>query len=185
MALAAISSLLLTLIFGKFFIRKLYEWKIGDRVRTEHCPLLGELHRNKNDTPTMGGILILFSLILSLLLWMDLHSSFTLILFLTTLIVGSLGAYDDYKKLRYKNKKGISGKRKLLIQGGFSFLIALYLLSGPLNDWLHVGFWFPPPEVKSEGVALTVREYAARIYLPFLKNPFGSLPDWGVSQWPF
>jgi phospho-N-acetylmuramoyl-pentapeptide-transferase len=129
MALAAITSLLMTLLFGKIFIKKLYEWKIGDRVRSEDCPLLGELHRNKNDTPTMGGILILFSLLVSLFLWMDLQSASTLILFATTLVMGSLGGLDDYLKLRYKNKRGIRGKKKLLIQGSFSLLIALYLLS--------------------------------------------------------
>src|ERR1700733_10484131 len=94
MAMAAITSLLVTLFFGKHFIKKLYEWKIGDRVRSEDCPLLGELHRNKNDTPTMGGLLILFSLLVSLFLWMDLQNAFTLILFLTTVGIGTLGGWD-------------------------------------------------------------------------------------------
>jgi phospho-N-acetylmuramoyl-pentapeptide-transferase len=180
MALAAISSLLFILFFGKMFIKKLYEWKIGDRVRTEHCPLLGELHRNKNDTPTMGGILILFSLLVSLLLWMDLQSSFTLILLLTTLVMGSLGGIDDYMKLRYKNKKGIRGKKKLLIQGGFSLLIALYLLWAPLSEWLHFGGWFAPPEVKAESISLTVKEYATRLYVPFFKEPLVQFSGLGI-----
>lgn len=171
MALAAITSLLFTLVFGKHFIKKLYEWKIGDKVRSEDCPLLGELHRNKNDTPTMGGVLILFSLLISLLLWMDLKSSFTLILLLTTVIMGILGGWDDYLKLRYKNKKGVSGRKKLWIQGGFSLLIALYLLWPPLAEALHFGSWFVPPEAKAECVELSVSEYAARLYVPFYKEP--------------
>ncbi|MFC2049150.1 phospho-N-acetylmuramoyl-pentapeptide-transferase [Chlamydiota bacterium] len=175
MALAAITALLVILFFGKYFIRILYAWKVGDKVRTEYCPLLGELHRNKNDTPTMGGILILFALLVSLLLWMDLRSPFTLILFLTTVVIGTLGGLDDYKKLRYKNKKGVSGRKKLLIQGGFAFLIALYLLSGNLSEWIHFGNWFVPPDIKAEGVNLTLREYAARLYVPFFKEP--------VLQW--
>jgi phospho-N-acetylmuramoyl-pentapeptide-transferase len=170
MALAAITSLLMILIFGRHFIKKLYEWKIGDRVRTEYCPLLGELHRNKNDTPTMGGILILFSLLVSLLLWMDMQSSFTLILFLTTVVMGSLGGLDDYLKLRFKNKRGVKGKKKLLIQGCFSFIIALYLLWGPVTESLHLGNWFVPPTAKEQASELALREYAARMYVPFFKE---------------
>jgi phospho-N-acetylmuramoyl-pentapeptide-transferase len=171
MALAAITALLVTLFFGKHFIKKLYEWKVGDRVRTEDCPLLGELHRNKNETPTMGGILILFSLFISLFLWMDLQSSLTLLLFLTTVVIGTLGSLDDYLKLRYKNKKGISGKKKLFIQGSFSFLIALYLLWSPMTEALHFGGWFAPPLAKEESTELATHEFAARVYLPFFKEP--------------
>lgn len=167
MALAAITSLVVTLLFGKFFIKKLYEWKIGDKVRTEHCPLLGQLHHNKNDTPTMGGVLILFSLLVSLFLWMDLHNVFTVILLCTTIGMGLLGGWDDYLKLRYKNKKGISGKTKLYIQAGFSFLVALYLLGGAS----HLGEWFSAPEIKDNGVLLSVRDYAMRLYVPFFKEP--------------
>jgi phospho-N-acetylmuramoyl-pentapeptide-transferase len=176
MALAAITSLLFTIIFGKHFIKKLYEWKIGDRVRSEDCPLLGELHRNKNDTPTMGGILILSALLLSLFLWMELKNPFTLILFSTTIVIGTLGSIDDYLKLRYKNKKGFSGKGKLAVQGLFSFLIALYLLWNPMTEALHAKNWFPPPQAKEETqdlsqlAVLTTQEYSARLYVPFLKN---------------
>jgi len=180
MALAAITSLLFTLFFGKHFIKKLYEWKVGDKVRTEHCPLLGELHRNKNDTPTMGGVLILFSLLVSLLLWMDLQSSFTLLLFLTTIVIGTLGGVDDYLKLRFKNKRGIRGKKKLVIQGGFSLLIAVYLLWDPMTEWFHVGNWFDMPAAKSEGMELSVREYAARIYVPFFKEHAWQFTGFGL-----
>lgn len=178
MALASITSLLVTIFFGKHFIKKLYEWKIGDRIRAEDCPLLGELHRNKKDTPTMGGILILFSLLVSLFLWMDLQSSFTLILFLTTVTIGSLGGIDDYLKLRYKNKKGLSGKKKLLIQLLVSIFIALYLLWPPLSDWLHVGNWFAPSEAKDMTKDLSLREYAARLYVPFFKEPVLYFQSW-------
>lgn len=176
MALSAITSLLVTVLFGKFFIKKLYEWKIGDRVRQDECPLLGELHRNKNDTPTMGGILIVFSLLISLFLWMDLKNAYTLILFFVTILVGSLGAIDDYLKLRYKNKKGLPGKMKLLIQLGVSFLIALYLLIPSFSELVHFGQWFAPPQAKeeieslSELSVLTTQKFASRLYIPFLKQ---------------
>ncbi|NGX60563.1 MAG: Phospho-N-acetylmuramoyl-pentapeptide-transferase [Chlamydiae bacterium] len=188
MALAAITALLLTILFGKPFIKKLYELKVGDRVRSEDCPLLGELHRNKNETPTMGGILILFSLLVSLLLWMDLQSPFTLLLFGTTVVIGSLGGVDDYLKLRYKSKRGLSGKKKLLIQGLFSFAIALYLLYSPASEWLHKGQWYSPPHAKEEVIGgqslsalalLTTKEYATRLYLPMRKEPLLFFSKWG------
>ncbi len=180
MALAAITALVTTLLFGKFFIRKLYEWKVGDKVRSEDCPLLGELHRNKNNTPTMGGILILFSLVVSLLLWMDLKSPFTLILLLTTVVIGSLGGSDDYLKLRYKNKKGISAKKKLLVQGGFSCVVVLYLLWPALSNGMHFGSWFDPPVAKIDTVELSVSEWTSRLYIPFFKEHALQFTGWGL-----
>lgn len=171
MAGAALTSLFFILFMGKHFIKKLYEWKIGDQVRAEDCPLLGVLHKNKNDTPTMGGILIIFSLLLSLVFWMDWKSSFTLILLLTTLSIGAIGACDDYLKLRRKNKKGLSAKKKLFFQIFFAALIALYLLVPPFTEFVHFKSWFASPEAK-ELTNLTTREYVARLYLPFVKTPW-------------
>lgn len=182
MALGAVFSLIVTIAFGKRFIKKLYEWKIGESVRIEHCPLLGKLHHKKADTPTMGGILILFSLLLSLFLWMDLKSPFTLILLLTTVVIGFIGAFDDYLKLRYKNKKGMPGKLKMLLQVSFSSAVALYLLWTPFQDALHMGKWFVPPTAQElsqdatlEDMAhLTTQGYASRLYVPFFKRPLFS-----------
>jgi len=94
MMLAALTSLLLCIFLGPGFIRKLYELKIGQSIRKKECPLLGELHSKKENTPTMGGILILFSMLVSLLLWMDLKSSFTLILLTATVALGCVGGID-------------------------------------------------------------------------------------------
>src|SRR5271154_1797924 len=85
MILSAATALLLTIFLGPFFIKKLYEWKIGQPIRSvQEVPLLAELHGKKKDTPTMGGILILSSMIVSLFLWMDWQSVFTLIMVITT-----------------------------------------------------------------------------------------------------
>src|SRR6187399_2228590 len=105
MCLAAVTSLVFCIFVGPYFIRKLYELKIGQTIRKEECPLLGRLHEKKQDTPTMGGILILSGMLLSLFLWMDFHVIFTYILLLTTLFLGFLGGRDDYLKLKYKNTK--------------------------------------------------------------------------------
>ena len=69
MILATVTALLFTIFLGPRFIKKLYELKIGQSIRTvEDCPLLAELHGKKKDTPTMGGILILSAMVFALLL---------------------------------------------------------------------------------------------------------------------
>src|SRR5947209_19140884 len=106
MILAAVTSLLLSILLGPYFISKLYELKIGQPIRKEECPLLGQLHEKKQNTPTMGGILIICSMLVSLFLWMDLTHIFTLMLFITTVFLGLIGGRDDYLNLKYKNSKG-------------------------------------------------------------------------------
>jgi len=188
MLLGALTSLLFCLILGPFFIRKLYEMKIGQTIRKEECPLLGKLHEKKQNTPTMGGILILTSMLLSMFLWMDLTHVFTLILLFTTLFLGIIGGRDDYLKLKYKNTKGMSAKKKLLFQALLSFLIASYFLFQPVTQFIETNGWFKPPVIK-ESVQLkespvfsltetavktknlTLKEYVSRIYLPFFKEP--------------
>lgn len=171
MMLAAVCSLVLSITIGPFFIRKLYELKIGQPIRKEECPVLGELHRKKQDTPTMGGILILTSMLISLLLWMDLKSLFTLILFVTTVVMGFLGGRDDYLKLKYKNSKGLSSRKKFLFQVTFAGVLAAFLYIPELTESLHVGTWFVPPIAKDPGV-LSTAEYLSRLYVPFLKDPW-------------
>lgn len=186
--LAAITSLVLSICLGPWFIKKLYEMKIGQPIRTEDCPLLGALHHKKQDTPTMGGILILFSMLISMFLWMDLTHPFTVILFLVTIAFGSLGAYDDFLKLKWKNPKGLSAKKKLGLQILLSSLIAGYLLIPAVSENMHYGQWFHPPSIKEHipgkqkgfipsinrepGLqSLTLSEFARRIYIPFFKEP--------------
>lgn len=190
MMLAALTSLLMMIFLGPWFIRLLGSIKGDQAVRTEDCPVLCEQHNKKRHTPTMGGVLILFSMIVSMFLWMDLTHVFTLILFLATLIFGILGARDDYLKLKYRSNKGISAKKKLICQGIVSAGLALYLLCPPVADAVSIGTWFQPPTVKeqiknpvyfSESVVdddeepqhalLTLREYASRFYVPFVKEP--------------
>jgi phospho-N-acetylmuramoyl-pentapeptide-transferase len=181
MMLAAVTSLIISIFLGPRFIKKLYEMKIGQSIRMEECPLLGELHANKKNTPTMGGVLILFSMLVAMFLWMDLKHSFTLILFLTTIVLGALGGIDDYLKLKYKNSKGLAGRKKLFGQILISSFVALYLLS-PLSENLKFGSWFRPPTVKEDvnfsknaseasHQTISLKEYASRIYLPFYKEP--------------
>lgn len=190
MILAAATSLLLTIFLGPRFIKKLYELKIGQTIRSmQEVPLLAELHGKKKDTPTMGGILILFSMGVSLLLWMDLTNVFTWILLLTTIVLGCLGARDDYLKLRYKNSKGLKGRKKMAVQVGFSALVALYLLCPSFTHILAGNRFFKAPTAKEQIVqgyegrrphvvttTLTTQEYTRQFYLPFFKEPVFVFP---------
>ena len=181
--LAALTSLLLSIFLGPYFIRKLYEMKIGQTIRKEECPLLGKLHEKKQNTPTMGGLLIIFSMLVSLLLWMDLTHVFTLILLITTLFLGLIGGRDDYLKLKYKNAKGMSAKGKLFFQFLLSIAIASYFLWPPISHALTMGEWFQPPVIKENVITkettesttsthiLSLSEYASRLYIPFFKEP--------------
>lgn len=194
MLLAALTSLLVTILIGPYFIKKLYELKTGQSIRVEDCPLLVELHKKKKDTPTMGGILILFSMVVSLVLWMDVRSSFTWILLITTVWLGILGGYDDYLKLKYKNSKGLSAKKKFILQNTLGLLIALYLFCPPVTNALSCGKWFKPPAAKEQitvlkkegskveyaGTALSAQTYMSRYYIPFLKDPVLILKGAGV-----
>ncbi len=191
MLLAAATSLLLSVFLGPWFIQKLTQWKIGDIIRKEEAPLLGQLHAKKENTPTMGGMLILFSMLISLLLWMDLRNVFTLLLFVTTLFLGGVGFYDDWAKIRWKNGKGISAKTKFCLQSFLALFIALYMLYPPVSEAIHIGKWWAPPqvkemvslEIKKEGgkiETLSLQEYASRVYIPFFKGPVWIASGFGL-----
>ena len=184
MILAAITTLLFTILIGPWFIRKLYKLKTGQSIRVEACPQLAELHQKKKETPTMGGILILISMIVALFLWMDLHSSFTLILLLATLWLGILGGIDDYLKMKYKNSKGLRARKKFGFQLLFASLLGLYLVWTPMTQAIEHGNWFSPPISKEQVMEkqethTTVETYGS-YYLPFKKAPFFTLAGGGL-----
>lgn len=183
--LAALTAMLLTIFFGPRCIKRLYELKTGQSIRVEDCPLLAELHEKKKDTPTMGGILIIFSMLASMFLWMDLKSSFTLILFVTTVWLGFLGGWDDYLKLRHKNSKGMSARKKFSLQILLGVLISLYIYCPSVAQSIQMGSWFEPPAAKEQvmlvkkadgkvdvvGATLSSQQYMARYFAPLCKDP--------------
>ena len=177
MILAALTALALTVFLGPYFIRKLLELKIGQNVRKED---LKSLHDKKQNTPTMGGVLILFSMLASMLLWMDLKNVFTLILLITTLSLGFLGGRDDYLKLKYKNTKGLSARRKLFFQALLGAFVAAYMLVPQAAEGVKMGSFFAPPVIKVDAVkkgetplraSISLQDYARRVYMPFFKEP--------------
>lgn len=180
MLLASLTALGLVLFLGPFCIKKLYELKTGQSIRVEDCPVLAQLHQKKRDTPTMGGVLILSAIFVSMFLWMDLHCVFTLLLALTLLVVGAIGACDDYWKIRYKDSKGLSARKKFFGQLSLACVLVLYLFSPSLQQQVQRGKWFSPPTAKEqvfsssgkeEMKSLSCEEYVLHYYIPFYKKP--------------
>ncbi|OYY89870.1 MAG: phospho-N-acetylmuramoyl-pentapeptide-transferase, partial [Methylophilales bacterium 16-45-7] len=110
--LATLTALAISFIVGPGMIRKLTEYKVGQSVRDDGP----QTHLVKAGTPTMGGALILVAIAISTLLWADLHNRFVWVVLITTLGFGAIGWVDDYRKVVYKNPKGLSAKAKYFWQ---------------------------------------------------------------------
>jgi len=175
MMLAALTALLFTIFLGPRFIKKLYELKTGQSIRVEDCPMLAQLHEKKKNTPSMGGVLILSSIFIALMLWMDLSNVFTLIFLLTILWLGGIGAYDDYLKLKHKNSKGLSGRKKLLAQIAFAAVIGIYGMVPGVAEKMQIGDELAPPtakvQIESVSTQLSTSEYMTEYFVPFFKDP--------------
>ncbi|MEP6945230.1 MAG: phospho-N-acetylmuramoyl-pentapeptide-transferase [Acidobacteriota bacterium] len=107
--LATVTSLLISLFFGKYVIRKLTELKVGQEIREE----LSAEHQAKKGTPTMGGVLIIGSVIFSTLMWGKLDSLFLWIALGATTCFAAIGFADDYIKIVKKRSLGLTGRQKL------------------------------------------------------------------------
>jgi phospho-N-acetylmuramoyl-pentapeptide-transferase len=148
-AYAGLTALAITLAFGTAAIRMLKKLEIREKIRKE-----GPKHHDaKSGTPTMGGLLIIFTFIFSCLLWADLSNPYIWLVILATLGFGAVGLYDDYTKLQ--SGEGLSVKKKLLCQALISLAIGVYLV------------YFDPARAA----------VATRLSLPFLKE---FQPDLGV-----
>ncbi|MCG8529255.1 MAG: phospho-N-acetylmuramoyl-pentapeptide-transferase [Desulfovibrionales bacterium] len=148
---ALLTALVISIILGPYFIQWLKRIKCGQYIQSEVA-----CHSSKAGTPTMGGILIAFSLILSTLLWCDLSNLYvwlTLLVFSGFAVVGFL---DDFTKLRRKENQGLSAKAKLLGQVVISGA-ALYML-------------------------VQLPAYSTELYVPFFKHVN---PDLGLFYIPF
>ena len=111
-AMTFITSLIISLIFGKNIIKKLREKQIGETVRNLGLP--GQ--KEKEGTPTMGGIIIILSIIVPTLLFADIANIYIIVLLITTMWLGTMGFLDDYIKVFKKNKNGLAGKFKIMGQ---------------------------------------------------------------------
>lgn len=122
---ACLTGFMLSLIFGGTVIRKLISLKVGQPIRTaEEVNKLFELHGKKAGTPTMGGVLIIGTFVIAVLLWCDWNNLPVWICLGTTLLLGALGFWDDYEKVARKNSKGVRARTKLAWQFGIASVAA-------------------------------------------------------------
>jgi phospho-N-acetylmuramoyl-pentapeptide-transferase len=122
--MSALTALIISLILGPYIISYLKNKQFYQSIR-EDGP---KSHLDdKNTTPTMGGIIIISSVVISTILWSDLSNSYILILLFGILGFGAIGFYDDYKKLIKRNSDGIKGRLKLFLQIIFASAITIFL----------------------------------------------------------
>jgi phospho-N-acetylmuramoyl-pentapeptide-transferase len=179
---AFLTAFLLSLLFGERVIRKLISLKVGQPIRSkEEVQKLFDLHGKKAGTPTMGGVLMLVTLVISVILWADWHNRLVWICLGTTLLLGILGFWDDYEKIAKKNSKGVGARTKLMWQVGVALIAAYFLayqtpdgamLTGRITFAAVIG-----PEGQTDMTdAILVPEQKQPVsyrtlFLPFFKDP--------------
>ena len=140
-AFASLTALFLCIALGPWLINKLRYFQIGQYIREEGP----KSHQKKAGTPTMGGVLIIISIVVPTLLWADLSNPYVWIATLTLLAFGWIGFLDDYAKITKQRNLGLSGKRKLLYQFlvGFCFAAALLFMRtwGDFNTAMNFPFF--------------------------------------------
>jgi phospho-N-acetylmuramoyl-pentapeptide-transferase len=137
---AALTAFLISLLLGPALIRKLQELQIGQAVRDDGP----QSHLKKSGTPTMGGVLILFSILVSTLLWADLSNRFIWLTLIVMLCFGAIGFIDDYRKVIYRNSDGLKARYKYLLQSivGLAAAFALYYTANsPADTQLVIPFF--------------------------------------------
>jgi phospho-N-acetylmuramoyl-pentapeptide-transferase len=141
-AYAAVFAIIIMLFFGQRFIVLMTNKSVTQRIRME----VPDSHRQKEGTPSMGGILILLSILISSFLFCDLSNTYIIILFSATIYFGLLGFWDDYVKICRKRPRGLSIGTKLIFQIIYGLALGLFL------------YFFGP------------QGYAAKTNLIFVKN---------------
>jgi len=110
--MAALLSLIISIIFGKKIISQLNKFQLSEKIRD--LDLIGQ--NEKDGTPTMGGIIIIISILVPTILFADLSNIYIQLMILVTSIIGIIGFLDDYLKIKKKNKDGLKGKFKIIGQ---------------------------------------------------------------------
>jgi phospho-N-acetylmuramoyl-pentapeptide-transferase len=133
--LAALTAFVLSLLLGNFTIRKLLSLKLGQPIRSaDEVNKLYELHGKKAGTPTMGGILLLGTTVVSTLLWARPDNMFVWLVLAAMIVAGGLGFADDYLKVSKKNSVGVRERTKLLVQLAIAIGVTWFFLSNPSLD---------------------------------------------------
>lgn len=164
-AMAAVFALLIGIFVGKKIIRRLQKKQIGETIR--NLDLEGQY--SKRGTPTMGGIIIILSIMVSILLFGKLENIYVILMMVSTVWLGALGFADDYIKVFKKDKEGLKGKFKIVAQVGLGLIIGLTMYLSPEimireNTEVRVNNVIEEVTYKQEDVKSTSTT------IPFVKN---------------
>ena len=165
-AYASITALLISLFLGPWLINRLRDFQIGQHIREEGP----KSHQKKAGTPTMGGVLIVVSIILPTLLWASLRNRYVWVAVLATFAYATVGFTDDYIKIVHKRSLGLTGREKIGFQILVSLAVAVFLL-----------------------YLMNMHEYNTRLNVPFFKafaptlliERLFSTPFWFFGYLPF
>ncbi len=163
-AMAVLTSLLISLVFGGSLVKVLRRKQVGETVRD--LGLAGQIQ--KQGTPTMGGLIILAAILIPTLLFARLNNIYVIIMLITTIFLGLIGFADDYIKVFRKNKKGLAGKFKVVGQVTVGIVVGTLLY---FNDAVIIKQKVSPRSA-SEAASPTEWEevHSVKTTIPFIKN---------------
>ena len=175
---ALVMALLVAIFVGRSIIGRLQKMQIGETIRD--LDLEGQ--KQKKGTPTMGGIIIIISILVPCLLVGNLGSVYMLLMLLATIWLGAIGFIDDYKKFRERNKDGIKGKYKIVGQVSIGLIVGLTMYLNPSmviveNNEVIDAETNRVEEVLYEGQSVK----SPQTTIPFVKNnnfDYSSLTSW-------
>lgn len=162
-------ALVLALTVGRFIIHRLQLMQVGEVVR--NLGLEGQIQ--KKGTPTMGGIIIIFAILVPCLLLGNLTNVYMLLMLVATLWMGAIGFLDDYRKLKYHNKEGLKGKYKITGQVGLGLLVGITMWLSPaivMNENREVRTLEEPGVEQVEVVQGSREVKSPQTTIPFVKN---------------
>ena len=164
-AMAAVFSLLIGVFAGKKIINKLQQKQIGETIRD--LDLEGQY--SKRGTPTMGGVIIIISILSSILLFGKLENIYIILMMVSTVWLGALGFADDYIKVFRRDKEGLKGKFKIIAQVGLGLIVGLTIIFSPEivvreNSEIRIGNIIEEVTFKTEDVKTNSTT------IPFVKN---------------
>tara|TARA_B100000424_G_C22931696_1_gene495614 strand:+ start:949 stop:2202 length:1254 start_codon:yes stop_codon:yes gene_type:complete len=175
-ALAVITSLIITLVFGGKLIRFLHKKQVGETVRD--LGLEGQLE--KSGTPTMGGIIILAGILIPTILFADLSNIYIQLMLVSTVLLGAIGFIDDYIKVFKKNKEGLAGRFKVFGQIAVGLIVAssLYFHSdvtikskvGEINNLVGIEQSEVNGLLSFQDESNWVETRSTKTTIPFIKN---------------
>ncbi|WP_062056130.1 phospho-N-acetylmuramoyl-pentapeptide-transferase [Aquimarina longa] len=174
-AIAIIVSLLISTIYGKRIINFLRKKQMGESIR--ELGLDGQAE--KAGTPTMGGIIIILSTLVPVLLFTKLHNIYVILLIITTLWMGVIGFTDDYLKIKRKDKEGLAGKFKIIGQVGLGIIVGCIM-------YFHNDITIKEEKVKTEiAQTVNVEGEEASDFNPAIKSTKTTIPFFKNNEFDY